>query len=225
MKQRTKRFRKLLLLPLLIVGLLFQTQAFAADGSCTVSIPVGVEITGESVPTGIDYTVTITPADESNPMPDASSVTITDSGTAALGPITYTKPGDYVYTVTQQAGDVENVTYDTTNYTVTVRVVNDGEGGLTAEMWVVEEDGTDKVGEILFHNTYDAPVTPDPTPKPTPTPTPTKPTATKTSATVKSASPKTGDETNLVVLGCLMGVSLIGLVGLTAAFYWKKKRS
>ena len=46
----------------------------------------------------------MTPVDEANPMPDASSVTITGSGTATLGPITYTKPGDYLYTVTQKEG-------------------------------------------------------------------------------------------------------------------------
>ena len=217
MKQRMKQFRKLLL-PLLIATLLFQTQALAADYSCTISIPVEVQVTGDSAPDAVDFTVTMTPVDEANPMPDASSVTITGSGTATLGPITYTKPGDYLYTVTQKEGSEAYFTYDTTSYTVTVRVINDGEGGLTAEIWAIEEGGVDKVDEILFENSYDPPA---PAPKPTPKPTPVK----HTTAKVTSASPKTGDEMNLVVLGCLLGISLLGLIALTVVFCWNRKRS
>lgn len=158
----------------------------------------------------------MTPVDEANPMPDASSVTITGSGTATLGPITYTKPGDYLYTVTQKEGSEAYFTYDTTSYTVTVRVINDGEGGLTAEIWAIEEGGVDKVDEILFENSYDPPA---PAPKPTPKPTPVK----HTTAKVTSASPKTGDEMNLVVLGCLLGISLLGLIALTVVFLLEQK--
>lgn len=175
-------------------------------------------MTGDSAPDDVDFTVTMTPVDEANPMPDASSVTITGSGTATLGPITYTKPGDYLYTVTQKEGSEAYFTYDTTSYTVTVRVINDGEGGLTAEIWAIEEGGVDKVDEILFENSYDPPA---PAPKPTPKPTPVK----HTTAKVTSASPKTGDEMNLVVLGCLLGISLLGLIALTVVFCWNRKRS
>ena len=63
MKQRMKQFRKLLL-PLLIATLLFQTQALAADYSCTISIPVEVQVTGDSAPDDVDFTVTMTPVDE-----------------------------------------------------------------------------------------------------------------------------------------------------------------
>ena len=92
MKQRMKQFRKLLL-PLLIATLLFQTQALAADYSCTISIPVEVQVTGDSAPDDVDFTVTMTPVDEANPMPDASSVTITGSGTATLAPSPIPSPG------------------------------------------------------------------------------------------------------------------------------------
>lgn len=54
-----------------------------------------------------------------------------------------------------------------------------------------------------------------------PKPTPVK----HTTAKVTSASPKTGDEMNLVVLGCLLGISLLGLIALTVVFCWNRKRS
>ena len=59
------------------------------------------------------------------------------------------------------------------------------------------------------------------------TPAPSKPAkATPTSITkTTTKAPKTGDETNLVVLGCLMGISLLGLIALTVVFCWNRKRS
>lgn len=222
MKQRTKRFRKLLLLPLVIAVLLFQVQALAADYSCTVSLPVTVQVTGDSAPTGVDFTVVLAPVGEGVPMPAEDTLVITDSGVDAFGPITYTKPGDYVYTVTQVVGSETDFIYDDTSYTVTVRVVNDGQGGLTAEIWAIEEGGTVKVDEILFNNIYDAP-DPDDGSASSSDPAPSKPAkATPTSVT---KAPKTGDETNLVVLGCLMGISLLGLIALTVVFCWNRKRS
>lgn len=227
MKQRTKRFRKLLLLPLMIAVLLFQVQALAAvDYSCTVSIPVEVQVTGDSAPTGVDFTVTLASAGEDVPMPEEDTLVITDSGVDAFGLITYTKPGDYVYTVTQVVGSETDFIYDDTSYTVTVRVVNDGQGGLTAEIWAIEEGGTVKVDEILFNNIYDVPDPGDGSASSS-DPAPSKPAkATPTSVTkTKTAAPKTGDETNLVVLGCLMGISLLGLIALTVVFCWNRKRS
>ena len=218
-----KRFRKLLLLPLLIAGLLFQTQAFAADYSCTVTIPVEVQVMEDSVPSDVDFTITLTPNESGNPMPAASSITITDSEIGEFGPITYTKPGDYIYTVTQVKGSQKYFTYDTTSYTVTVRVVNDGEGGLTSETWAIEEDAGVKTDAILFTNAYDPPVAPTPTPTQKPTTRSTLTTIKHT--TPKVSSPKTGDETNLIVLGCLTGISLLGLIGLTVVFYWSRKRN
>lgn len=225
MKQRTKRFRKLLLLPLMIAVLLFQVQALAADYSCTVSIPVEVQVTGDSAPTGVDFTLILAPDGEDVPMPEEDTLVITDCGKDAFGPITYTKPGDYVYTVTQLVGSETDFIYDDTSYTVTVRVVNDGEGGLTAEIWAIEEGGTVKVEKILFNNIYDVPDPGDGSDSSTPAPSkPAKATPTSITKTTTKA-PKTGDETNLVVLGCLMGISLLGLIALTVVFCWNRKRS
>ena len=69
--------------------------------------------------------------------------------------IEYTVPGDYVYRVYQIAGKTEGMTYDTSTYQVTVRVVNTETGGLTAEIWAVKNDSDQKVDSINFDNQYD----------------------------------------------------------------------
>ena len=64
--------------------------------------------------------------------------------------ITYTKPGDYYYTV-EEEGSAENVTNDTTVYKVKVTVTDNGDGTLSCVP-------TYSVGEgIKFTNIYDTP--------------------------------------------------------------------
>lgn len=217
MKQRIRKIPKLLVLPLLIAVLLFQTQAFAADYSCTVTIPVEVQVTGNSKSSGIDTTIRMTPKNPSNPMPDEDTLVLTDSDQGEFGPITYTRPGNYLYTVTQVKGSEKYVTYDATSYTVTVRVINDEKGGLASEIWATVPGKEGKLDQILFTNTVQQP---------------SKPVVVPTSSTTKTiinttatTSPKTGDGTNLAVLSGLMGISLLGLIGMTVVSLWSKKRS
>ena len=69
------------------------------------------------------------------------------SGKFRFDPITYTAAdlGDHTYTVREVPGDLPGMTYDDRVYTVTVRVSDDGQGGLRVE----------RTGEaILFENTY-----------------------------------------------------------------------
>ncbi|MEE8705048.1 MAG: FctA domain-containing protein, partial [Olsenella sp.] len=70
------------------------------------------------------------------PMPAAGGGTVTNpdatGGTATFGDITYTKPGTYIYTVTE-SGSVAGVTNDAqATKTVTVVVTDNGDGTLTA---------------------------------------------------------------------------------------------
>ena len=67
-------------------------------------------------------------------------------GTIAFRPITYTAPGTYTYTVTEVAGGLKGVKYDTTSFTVTVTVVDNG-GKLEANV-------TYPTGGVVFENTY-----------------------------------------------------------------------
>lgn len=53
---------------------------------------------------------------------------VTDNSKIKFGPIKYAAPGTYSYTVSEKQGDEENVKYDATNYTVTVKVEDNGDG-------------------------------------------------------------------------------------------------
>ena len=83
----------------------------------------------------------------------------------------FEEAGTYTYTLVEKVGTEEGVEYDKTEYTVTVTVVADGQGLLTAK--VSYADGK----EVVFTNKYTVP-TPTPAPNPAPnnpTPTPNVP--------------------------------------------------
>ena len=217
MNLKKQRFHKLLLFILLIAVLLMPMQAFAENTGCTVSIPVEVQVKGDTAPSGVAFQVVITPVDSANPMPEQTTVTIKDTGKASFGPISYTVPGDYQYTIHQEKGKQANFTYDQTSYTVTVRVVNGKDGKLQAEIWAVKANETDKVDTIRFENTYAKPNTPTtPTQKPTPKPT--------TTPQTKPASPKTGDAANPTLWAEVLVFSLIAMVAVIVALYRQKKQ-
>ena len=66
-------------------------------------------------------TFTVTPLGTA-PMPEKTSVTISGEGRADFGSVTFSDPGIYTYEIRETAGDVTNMTYDSTVYTVTVTV-------------------------------------------------------------------------------------------------------
>lgn len=66
-------------------------------------------------------TFTVTPLGTA-PAPEKSSVTISGEGRADFGNVTFSNPGIYTYEIRETAGDVTNMTYDSTVYTVTVTV-------------------------------------------------------------------------------------------------------
>ena len=85
----------------------------------------------------------------------------------------FEEAGTHSYTLVEKVGTEEGVEYDKTEYTVTVTVVADGQGLLTAK--VSYADGK----EVVFTNKYTVPTpTPEPNPSPnnpgtTPDPAPT----------------------------------------------------
>lgn len=81
----------------------------------------------------------------------------------------------YTYTISEVAGSDDTIAYDAATYTFTVKVTDNGDGKLVAEL--------DKSQDMVFRNSY--------TPKPTPTPTPT-PSAAPTPAptTAPAAAPQ-----------------------------------
>lgn len=81
----------------------------------------------------------------------------------------------YTYTISEVAGSDDTIAYDATTYNFTVKVTDNGDGKLVAEL--------DQPQDMVFRNSY--------TPKPTPTPTPT-PSAAPTPAptTAPAAAPQ-----------------------------------
>lgn len=76
------------------------------------------------------------------------------NGMVVFPAIGYTEPGTYQYTIAEVKGDKSDVTYDESEYAVTVTVEDNGEGSLVAA--VAYEGGNAPV----FTNTYNAPETP-----------------------------------------------------------------
>ena len=99
--------------------------------------------------------------------------------------------------MTQIAGRTGHMTYDGAVYTVTVRVTNDGNGGLQCELWAVKDGAAEKTQDVRFLNTYAPPPPPTPTPAPAP-----EPQATPTPA--PGVLPQTGDA---LPLGLLAGLA------------------
>ena len=120
------------------------TNVYKAEPT-TATFDVAKKIDGPVVESSeTTFTFTLATSDGS-PMPATDTTTVTGEGTASFGEITYEKAGTYNYTVTEVKGDATGYTYDSTTYSVVVKVT-DVDGALKAE--VVE--GTD----ITFTNTY-----------------------------------------------------------------------
>ena len=66
-----------------------------------------------------------------------------------FGNIEYTVPGTYTYEISEVSGTLEEITYDTNKYTMTVEVVDNGDGTVTATM-------TPEAGKFVFTNVYSA---------------------------------------------------------------------
>lgn len=166
MNRRKRRWETLLAAPLLAFALVAAAflpagtvraaeTADAADAyRCSISIPVQVTVSGDTAPQE-EYTFTMEKETADAPMPENNMLIIGGSGSGSFASIEYTVPGDYVYRVYQIAGKNDGMTYDTSTYQVTVRVVNTETGGLTAEIWAVKNDSDQKVDSINFDNQYD----------------------------------------------------------------------
>lgn len=224
MKSIIRQFNNLLLLSLLVVVLLFRVQVFAYGESCTTYIPVEIEALGDSVPLGIEYKIVIKSEKEENPMPDIKEITIKDNGKAELGPMTYSIPGTYNYSVYQEVGTAEHLIYDSTVYTVTVCIVNDENGGLKPVIFAQKEGAEGKVDKIIFTNSYDQETVPAETTEPAETPeTTTEPAEISTPGSDKNIvnAPKTGDR---IISALFVGIIGISMFILSIILYKKKSK-
>lgn len=125
----------------------------------------------------------------------------------------YDEPGTYVYTISEVKGDEAGMTYDKSVFTVTVNVVDDGEGNLKAN--VAFTKGDKSVEGIVFNNTYKKPETPVLTPDPG-----TPKTVTNIVKTVKGFLPTTGDQQ----AAALLMAFVIAMAGVGALVWGIRKR-
>ena len=96
------------------------------------------------------FTFTIS-APAGTPMPDQKSITITKRDAdqiKSFGKIQFTEEGTYVYTVKETRGNIKDIKYDTKEHTVTIEVVDDGNGNLVAK------EGTEMIQTVKITNTY-----------------------------------------------------------------------
>ena len=151
------KLRCLAWFPCLLAFLLLPGSVHAKEYACDVTIPATVQVSGDRIPSGEVYEVVMEAITKDAPVAENMTQKVLNSGTVSFGQIHYTVPGDYQYKIYQKSGSTDRFTYDKTVYTVTVRVQNDAEGGLTAELWAVKEGTTMKNDAVQFQNHYDAP--------------------------------------------------------------------
>lgn len=155
--QMMRKLRCLVWFPCLLAFLLLPGSVHAKEYACDVTIPATVQVSGDRIPSGEVYEVVMEAITKDAPVAENMTQKVLNSGTVSFGQIHYTVPGDYQYKIYQKSGSTDRFTYDKTVYTVTVRVQNDAEGGLTAELWAVKEGTTMKNDAVQFQNHYDAP--------------------------------------------------------------------
>ena len=151
------KLRCLAWFPCLLAFLLLPGTVHAKEYACDVTIPATVQVSGDRIPSGEVYEVVMEAITKDAPVAESMTQKVMNSGTVSFGQIHYTVPGDYQYKIYQKSGSTDRFTYDKTVYTVTVRVQNNAEGGLTAELWAVKEGTTMKNDAVQFQNHYDAP--------------------------------------------------------------------
>ena len=203
-----------------LVLLAFPSAAFAEENGCTVTIPTTVEVTETSAPSDTEFKVILTSLDEDAPMPSESVGIVKGAGSMVFGPINYTVPGDYHYSISQEMGNAANYTYDTSKYTVIVRVVNNENGGITAEVWAVKDGASDKADEIVFSNTYTEPEAPEETKAPEGPKTPGNPQKPSSQTT----APQTGDTMNIHLFAALLSVSVLVMI-ILGLWYRRENRN
>jgi len=117
------------------------------------------DVTGAGAPDET-FTFTLTANEATHPMPSGSTAGVKSvqfkKGAVDFGPIEYSLPGTYVYTVAEVKGTTEGFgNYDATAYTMTVKV-EDANGVLSVVSQTYAIAGVDQAG-MVFTNGYTVP--------------------------------------------------------------------
>ena len=217
------RIRMIGSLFLLGIFLLLPAQVRAAEPetSCTVTFPVTLSVTknGKTEVDSADaagkmkYEFLLTADREDTPLPEECQAVITGAGKETFGPVTYTKPGDYVYHISQKPGNEKDIVYDSTTYTVLVQVVWNAENKLEAEIYVTDNAAGAKTDQIKFNNLWNFKDR---------TPTVVK---TNTGKIVKrTTAAKTGDTLEIGSIFAVAGVTLSAVILLSVLMVKEKRK-
>lgn len=160
MRQTIRRYMSGILTALLCMCMLPTAAVDAAENQSGKSIDIPVVITAEGVlPSEPEtYTISLTKQVESAPMPegadgDTASLQIHGPGTGTFT-FNYSKPGVFLYQITQEKGTKTNCTYDDAAYDLYVYVTNSADGGLDINAYMEKDSEEEKPEEAAFHNVY-----------------------------------------------------------------------
>lgn len=208
----------------LLTAMVFVLPVCAENTPATLQLEVVKVVTGDRPATDAPFTFQLEAVDEDAPMPAKDTVTITGSGNALFGEISYDTPDDYRYTIREVKGKLDGYTYDTSVFEVTVQVVCDEDDPtvLIANVYVSKNDGKDKYNQIQFVNQYRAPDSGGGNPTPTPAPTQTPVPASENSGSGLPMLPQTGDVFNPMLWGLVCAAALVILI---AVWLVKKRNS
>lgn len=130
----------------------FRNTYKASEATADIQVTKKLDIpAGLKGPESAAFTFTLS-GNDGAPMPENGTVSVTVGSddpvkTAAFGTITYAQAGTYTYTV-EETGEYGGVTNDTADHTVTVKVTDQLNGTLKAEVSYDSEEG------LTFVNTY-----------------------------------------------------------------------
>lgn len=184
------RASTIVILLAMLIEAWFPATALAAEPLQGQLPPVEVRLEGSVPSPAEEYQIILKPGKASCPMPAGTvegkyTLAVKGSGKGIFPAITWTKPGEYIYTVSQTKGSNIFCTYDGTEYTVKVYITNQPDGkGMQSEI-VLSVPGMDgKPDAVVFLNKYSAPA-PEPDPVPSddpehPSPEPSNPNRGKT---------------------------------------------
>ncbi len=139
------------------------TNTHIAKPDAVTSDPPVQKVVQGNPATAATFTFQMKAVTEGAPMPEGSAdgvktVQITGSGSYEFGVMTYTEAGEWVYEITELNGGVEGYTYDTSKYTLTVKVEEVPDGSQVKLVKTETITGGNGSGTPVFTNVYKAPV-------------------------------------------------------------------
>lgn len=138
---------------LCVTMLIPSVNVYANDAgmkSVTAHIPV-VCVCKNAKDADEDFIYTLKPASATYQIVNTTELKLSGGKDGSFD-VTYTYPGTYRYTVSQEAGKDSDITYDTVVYDAVVYVTEDSTGKLAAEVVAYKSGSNEKADKIVFNN-------------------------------------------------------------------------